>query len=185
MANVDINAYIKTKNENGNIVTFYPHTKVENVDGLDAFGASGSNHSSGLVPDPGAAAGSSKYLCEDGTWSVPAGSTIKYAKCENVTTSTTDSAVSGFEFVVPSTGIYRITASAVAVSGVPASIKIMFYDGANTYTLSETDNSSMFGENSLTTTIVTTIVSGITLTINAKYSNVSQNYISMLVEKIS
>lgn len=38
------------------------------------FGASGANHAPGLVPDPGATAGTTKYLREDGTWSAPAGS---------------------------------------------------------------------------------------------------------------
>ena len=37
------------------------------------FGASGTNHSTGLVPDPGATQGTTKYLREDGTWAVPAG----------------------------------------------------------------------------------------------------------------
>lgn len=36
------------------------------------MGASGTNHASGLVPDPGATAGTSKYLREDGTWAEPA-----------------------------------------------------------------------------------------------------------------
>ena len=35
------------------------------------FVASGTMHSVGLVPDPGSTAGSTKYLCEDGTWSAP------------------------------------------------------------------------------------------------------------------
>ena len=34
---------------------------------------SGSSHASGLVPDPGATAGTSKYLREDGTWATPSG----------------------------------------------------------------------------------------------------------------
>lgn len=37
------------------------------------FKASGSLHASGAVPDPGATAGSTRYLREDGTWAVPAG----------------------------------------------------------------------------------------------------------------
>lgn len=37
------------------------------------FGASGSTHSKGLVPDPGATSGSTKFLREDGTWAVPSG----------------------------------------------------------------------------------------------------------------
>lgn len=35
------------------------------------MGASGSGHSSGLVPDPGSTAGTTKFLREDGTWVVP------------------------------------------------------------------------------------------------------------------
>jgi hypothetical protein len=35
------------------------------------MGASGTNHSAGLVPDPGATAGTSKFLREDGTWQNP------------------------------------------------------------------------------------------------------------------
>lgn len=44
----------------------YPHV----------FGASGTNHSSGLVPDPGVTEGTNKYLREDGTWQVPSGSNV-------------------------------------------------------------------------------------------------------------
>lgn len=35
------------------------------------FVGSGSSHASGLVPDPGATAGTAKFLCEDGTWKTP------------------------------------------------------------------------------------------------------------------
>jgi hypothetical protein len=37
------------------------------------FGASGSSHSTGLVPDPGSSAGTTHYLREDATWGVPPG----------------------------------------------------------------------------------------------------------------
>jgi len=37
------------------------------------FGASGGSHAIGAVPDPGASAGSTRYLREDASWSVPAG----------------------------------------------------------------------------------------------------------------
>lgn len=40
---------------------------------VPVFGASGSAHAPGAVPDPGATAGSTRYLREDGTWAVPAG----------------------------------------------------------------------------------------------------------------
>ena len=38
---------------------------------LPVFGPSGSGHAPGAVPDPGAAAGASRYLREDGTWVTP------------------------------------------------------------------------------------------------------------------
>ncbi len=41
---------------------------------LPLFGSSGSSHGPGAVPDPGATAGTARYLREDGTWAVPAGS---------------------------------------------------------------------------------------------------------------
>jgi lysophospholipase L1-like esterase len=40
---------------------------------LTVFGASGASHAAGVVPDPGATAGATRYLREDGTWAVPAG----------------------------------------------------------------------------------------------------------------
>jgi len=41
---------------------------------LPSMGASGTTHAAGIVPDPGASAGTTRYLREDGSWSVPAGS---------------------------------------------------------------------------------------------------------------
>lgn len=37
------------------------------------MGASGENHAPGQVPDPGATAGTSKFLREDGSWQKPDG----------------------------------------------------------------------------------------------------------------
>lgn len=47
----------------------------ENVDywGTDVFVASGDDHAIGLVPDPGASAGTAKFLREDATWVAPPG----------------------------------------------------------------------------------------------------------------
>lgn len=39
----------------------------------DVFGASGTLHRRGVVPDPGAVAGTTKFLREDGAWAVPPG----------------------------------------------------------------------------------------------------------------
>lgn len=49
-----------------NFVTNQPVT-LTNLTGSN-FGASGVNHSVGLVPDPGSSAGTTKFLREDGTW---------------------------------------------------------------------------------------------------------------------
>jgi len=38
---------------------------------LPVFGPSGTSHAVGVVPDPGATAGATRYLREDGTWVVP------------------------------------------------------------------------------------------------------------------
>lgn len=40
---------------------------------LPIFGSSGASHALGLVPDPGATAGTTRFLREDGTWDVPPG----------------------------------------------------------------------------------------------------------------
>ena len=40
---------------------------------LPLFGGSGSAHQQGAVPDPGASAGTTRFLREDGTWQAPAG----------------------------------------------------------------------------------------------------------------
>jgi hypothetical protein len=40
---------------------------------LPVFAASGASHSAGAVPDPGATAGTTRYLREDGSWTVPSG----------------------------------------------------------------------------------------------------------------
>jgi len=51
-----------------------PLTADLNLTGV-VFTASGSGHASGDVPDPGAAAGATRFLREDSTWAVPAGGT--------------------------------------------------------------------------------------------------------------
>ncbi|MGH9596883.1 MAG: hypothetical protein ACRD3K_08815, partial [Edaphobacter sp.] len=46
---------------------------------LPLFGASGTSHGPGAVPDPGSTAGSTRFLREDGTWVAPAGGTLNGA----------------------------------------------------------------------------------------------------------
>ncbi len=40
---------------------------------LPVFGPSGASHAAGIVPDPGATAGATRYLREDGSWVAPSG----------------------------------------------------------------------------------------------------------------
>jgi hypothetical protein len=59
-----------------NVNTTAPLTGGSNLSGdvtlsISTFGASGASHAAGAVPDPGASAGTTHYLREDGTWSVP------------------------------------------------------------------------------------------------------------------
>lgn len=71
---------------------------------LPIFGPSGSTHSPGAVPDPGATAGSTRYLREDGTWSVPSGASI-----------------ANVQVILPTSAIAAnscTTAATVAMSGV-------------------------------------------------------------------
>ena len=51
---------------------------------LPVFGPSGSTHSAGIVPDPGATAGNTRYLREDGTFAVPPGGGGGATTSENV-----------------------------------------------------------------------------------------------------
>lgn len=59
----------------------YPVTSVNTRTGaitlvrtdIPAFVGSGASHAPGAVPDPGSTAGSTRFLCEDGTWATPAG----------------------------------------------------------------------------------------------------------------
>jgi lysophospholipase L1-like esterase len=75
---------------------------------LPLFGASGSGHAAGAVPDPGATAGTTRYLREDGAWvappgggtggsgvALPAGATADYNFLQSVGTALTDMSGNG------------------------------------------------------------------------------------------
>lgn len=96
----------------GNSSTVNNHTVNSDVPANAVFtdttysvmGASGSSHASGLVPDPGATAGTSKYLREDGTWAEPEGGsaaaytpTLSSAPTSSTTTYTKDGQTISFE----------------------------------------------------------------------------------------
>lgn len=57
----------------------------------DTFGASGSGHAAGLVPDPGSTQGTSNYLREDGTWATPPDTNTTYVASDFDIKDLTDS----------------------------------------------------------------------------------------------
>ena len=66
---VDENIAATTSALNGSAIT----SGTVSAARLPAFGPSGTSHAAGIAPDPGAIAGSTRYLREDGTWVAPAG----------------------------------------------------------------------------------------------------------------
>jgi hypothetical protein len=74
---------------------------------LPVFGASGASHAVGAVPDPGATAGSTRFLREDGTWSTPSGSGGS---------ATANSLAGGVAYAIP----YQSAANTTAMLGSPA-----------------------------------------------------------------
>jgi len=66
---VDENVAVATSALNGGSIT----SGTVSAARLPLFGPSGTTHAAGIVPDPGATAGSTRFLREDGMWNVPAG----------------------------------------------------------------------------------------------------------------
>ena len=57
----------------------HPYKKMLTSVIVSVFGASGTGHSTGLVPDPGSSAGTTHYLREDATWAIPSVSVMSGA----------------------------------------------------------------------------------------------------------
>jgi hypothetical protein len=70
------------------------------------FGASGAAHASGAVPDPGAAAGATRYLREDASWTAPGGLSFPLLAPDGT------AAAPSYAFsAAPGTGLYRDAAT--------------------------------------------------------------------------
>lgn len=92
--------------------------------------ASGASHAKGLVPDPGASSGTSKFLCEDMTYRVPPASTgvtiantllvIKGDNAGGGVAATPGNATG--DYVAPSTALGRLLAGTTALSGVTPTV---------------------------------------------------------------
>lgn len=86
------------------------------VSQLPTFGASGGSHATGLVPDPGSSAGTSRYLREDATWvglAIPEGG---YRTLKILTTSATALTVSADMLTVWDTSFNALISRSVSKS---------------------------------------------------------------------
>jgi hypothetical protein len=92
---------------------------------LPVMVGSGASHAPGAVPDPGASAGSTKYLREDGTWNVPSGSGIG-----TVTGGTTEGTGAGNVFDATNS-----TAATLAFKTIKAGANITITDNATDVTI--------------------------------------------------
>jgi len=128
------------------------------------FGASGASHKHGAVPDPGAVAGTTKFLREDATWAVPPSS------------GGTVTAVTGTAPVVSSGG----TTPAISMPAATTAV-----DGYLSHTDWNTFNGKLSGNQTITlsgdvtgsgTTAITTIIANNAVT-NAKAAQMAANTI--------
>lgn len=124
LADPGANGVIKRTSLN---VTAQAVAKTDYWDTTD-FVQSGGSHAHGLVPDPGASAGTTKFLCEDATWKAPSAGLLAFAgSLTSVTTinaTTTDTtggvtlasqtAASGTLWRIKSHGQYSAVSNATA-----------------------------------------------------------------------
>ena len=101
------------------------------------FGASGANHSLGLVPDAGSSAGTTRYLREDATWHAPPGSgganVIGAYLQSDVALGAANHPVDVLTVAIPA-GTWRVTAQVTVMPGsTRTDIRIRVWDGTTTY----------------------------------------------------
>jgi len=85
------------------------------------FVGSGTGHAAGLVPDPGATEGSTKFLCENGTWATPAGK--DYTAGTGIDISNAD--------VIANTGILNITGDNTGSTAANGTVTITKLDNGS------------------------------------------------------
>ena len=85
------------------------------------FHGSGTGHAAGLVPDPGETQGSTKFLCENGTWATPAGK--DYTAGTGIDISNAD--------VIANTGILDVTGDNTGSTAVNGTITITKLDNGS------------------------------------------------------
>lgn len=117
------------------------------------FGGSGQDHAAGLVPDPGSTAGDAKFLCEDGSWAEPPGTTyssgtgididndtISNTGVLNVTTDNTDTDASNGTVTISKLDANgEVEEVEVAVKGLAAAA----YKGVDTTITDQSTNANV------------------------------------------
>lgn len=90
---------------------------------VPAMGASGASHAAGIVPDPGATAGTLRYLREDGTWTAPPSTVIPI-----------NTQAAGYTLALTDQGGYvRMTSASANNATVPVSSTTLFPVGAQVH----------------------------------------------------
>lgn len=80
-----------SQNEGAVFSTDYSNYFTVPPQSFPVFGASGINHSSGAVPDPGSTAGTTRFLCENGGWVTLGGGGVPVASSRTTASVTTGS----------------------------------------------------------------------------------------------
>jgi hypothetical protein len=87
---------------------------------LVTFGASGASHAAGFVPDPGASAGSTRYLREDATWTAPpAAGAVAWGSITGTLASQTDlsTALAGKQATLTTGNLTEATSAVLTITG--------------------------------------------------------------------
>lgn len=132
---------------------------------LPVFGPSGSTHSVGAVPDPGATAGSTRFLREDGTWAAPT-----VASIANVQVILPTSAIAANSCTTPAsvtmTGVATTSAFSTAFASNPNSVNGWGTNGGLTFNAWPTANTLNWSVCNQTTASITP--GAITLNVGAR-----------------
>ena len=106
------------------------------------FGASGASHAVGYVPDPGAAAGTTRFLREDATFAVPPGGSVStvYSTASASTsgsigaTTMATAGVSGNKYIFSAVALQTVVASG-CTGNTTLAVNLTFTDPVNNATV--------------------------------------------------